>query len=95
MQETRNDEQKSRSGFFFYPLRTTVRLARFSDAKVIAFTLTRGKYPLTQLQATSVWIQARITESLSKGRGGCKQSGYHKTLSPTIVWHRISRESEI
>lgn len=40
--------------FFFYPLRTTVRLARFSDAKVIAFTLTRGKYPLTQLQATSV-----------------------------------------
>ena len=39
---------------FFYPLRTTVRFARFSDAKVIAFTLTRGKYPLTQLQATSV-----------------------------------------
>ena len=26
--------------------------------------------------------------------GGCTHSGYHKTLSPTIEWHRISCESE-
>ena len=29
-----------------------------------------------------------------RGGGGCMHSIYHKTLSPTITWHKISCESE-
>ena len=29
-----------------------------------------------------------------RGGGSCTHSGYHKTLLPTIAWHRILRESE-